>query len=92
MFGHPKSKKIDHGKLGQQIEDLLFADYVHIIGSTKRQIWGSVLRGFFTGLGGVIGATLGVALLLTILHFLGGAPVIGEYIRGIAESISQGRR
>ena len=93
MFGqNKKNPDINHAKLGRQVEQLLFDDYIYILGSTRKQVWGSLLRGFFTGLGGVVGATLGVALLLALLHYLGGAPFIGHYIRGIADSISRTRR
>ena len=91
MFRNRKLTDDNHQKLGREVEKLLFDDYIHIIGSTRRQIGGSFLRGFFTGLGGVVGATLGVAVLLAVLHYLGGAPVIGHYLRDVADSISQGR-
>jgi len=93
MFGRKKPNPvIDHAKLGREIEKVFVADYIFYLSSTKRQIWSAFVRGGFTGLGGVVGATFGVALLLTILHFLGGAPFIGHYVRDIADSISQSRR
>lgn len=92
MLAPKHSDKVDHAKLGKRVEEALLADYIYILGSTKRQVWGSLMRGFFAGLGGVIGATLGVALLLAILAYLGTAPIIGEYIRDIADAISQGRQ
>ena len=93
MFGRKKSNpNIDHAKLGREIEKVFVADYVYYLSSTKRQIWGGFIRGLFTGLGGVVGATFGVAVLLTLLHFLGGLPFIGDFVQGISSSISQGKQ
>ena len=78
---------INYEQLGKSIENILVKDYIYFLGSTKRQIWGALVRGIFTGLGGVIGATLVVALLLTLLHYLGGAPFIGHYFKTISDSI-----
>ncbi len=91
MLGQTKSQ-IDHTKLGQEMERVLVTDYIQFLGSTKQQIWGALVRGFFTGLGGVVGATLGVALLLALLQYLGGAPFIGHYIQHIANSIGQTKK
>ncbi len=88
MLGKNKEPKIDHAKLGQAVEQMFLVDYIEFLGSTKRQINGAIVRGIFTGLGGVVGATLGVAILLGLLQFLGGAPFIGHYIQAIADSIS----
>jgi hypothetical protein len=78
---------VNYEQLGKSIEGILVKDYIYFLGSTKRQIWGALVRGIFTGLGGVIGATLFVALLLTILHYLGGAPFIGHYFKVISDNI-----
>jgi hypothetical protein len=39
------------------------------------------------GLGSVIGATLVVAVLIGVLHLLGGLPVIGQYLQGAGQTI-----
>ncbi len=78
---------VNYDKLGRAVEAALVKEYVYLLHSTKRQIWSSFVRGVFTGLGSVIGATLVVALLLALLQMLGGAPLIGQYINDITQSI-----
>ena len=81
----------DYEKLGKTVENLLVSDYIHLLGSTRKQIWGSFVRGIFAGLGGVIGASLVVALLLILLNFLGGAPLIGHFFQNISQNIHTGK-
>ena len=82
-----KDSGVNYEKLGKAVEDALILDYIYVLHSTKRQIWSSLMRGFFAGLGGVLGATLGVSILLGILQLFGGAPLIGEFFREIGETI-----
>jgi VIT1/CCC1 family predicted Fe2+/Mn2+ transporter len=78
----------DYEQLGRTIEKLLIKDYVDLLASTKRQLWSSFVRGIFYGLGYFIGATFVVALLLFILNYLGGAPVIGHFFQQIIQAIN----
>jgi len=91
MFGRKRpgvgKSGISYEKLGRGLEEVLVKDYLYYIGSTRRQIWSAFLRGVFLGLGGVVGATLVVALLLFILHQLGGVPVLGPLFQGIGNYI-----
>jgi hypothetical protein len=82
-----KSSGVNYERLGKAVEDALILDYIYVLHSTRRQIWSSFVRGVFAGLGGVIGATLGVAVLVGILQLFGGAPVIGEYFKNIGQTI-----
>ncbi|HEX7259587.1 MAG TPA: DUF5665 domain-containing protein [Candidatus Saccharimonadia bacterium] len=77
----------DYEKLGRAVEGALINDYINWLRNTKRQIASAFLRGIFTGLGTVIGATLVVALLVWILHMLGGLPGIGNYLKGAGNQI-----
>lgn len=68
-------------KLGRQLESLYDA-----INPKRSVVYRTaLLRGVFTGVGGVIGATLVVALLLWILSLFNELPFIG----GVTESIQQ---
>ena len=93
MFGKKKPKDIDsktgvdYGKLGRAVESALIQDYIYLLHSTRRQIWSSFIRGLFAGFGGVVGASLVVAVLLALLHVLGGAPFIGHFVNNIANNI-----
>lgn len=44
-------------------------------------------RGIFFGLGSVLGGTIVVALIVWILSFFVSAPLIGEYLEGVQQSI-----
>ncbi len=82
---------VDYEALGRAIDKALVRDYVHLIGSTPRQMWSSFIRGVMLGFGTVIGGTLVVAMLIWTLSFFGGAPVIGEYIQKINHAIQAGQ-
>lgn len=78
----------DYEKIGREIEDLLIKNYIDALHSTPRQIWNSFTRGVFAGLGGVIGATVGVAVLLYILQAFGShLPYVGPYLKDLSETI-----
>jgi hypothetical protein len=78
---------VNYEQLGKSVEDALISDYVYLLHSTKRQIWSSFVRGMFAGLGGVVGATVGVGLLVALLHQFGAAPVIGRYFQNVGNTI-----
>lgn len=92
MFGNSAQKskdKIDHEKLGKAVEEALVKNYIQLLHSTRRQIWSSFVRGIFTGLGSVIGATVVVALLLWLLTALGGViPGLGVFLDGVGQTMS----
>ena len=81
----------EYERLGREIEALIKADYTRLL-STPRQIWSSLLRGTFAGLGGVLGATVGVGLLVFLLQHFGGVPYIGHFFNNVAEAIRSGGR
>jgi len=69
------------GKLLVSIGEIGFKD--------KKQLYkASFIKGIVGGLGGVIGATIVVALLLFILSLIGEIPFIGEITDPIKDSIS----
>lgn len=82
-----KLDKDDYEKLGKAVEASLVKNYIQFLQSTRHLIWGAFVRGIFTGLGTVIGATLVVAVLLWVLAIFGTFPVIGEYFRLLGESL-----
>ena len=44
-------------------------------------------KGVFSGLGGVVGATVGIALLLWILSLFGQVPFIGHFVETIRHTL-----
>lgn len=81
-----------YARIGREIEKLLVINYIDSLHSTRRQIWSSLVRGIFSGLGGVLGATLGVAILLFVLRYLGShLPLVGQYFRHLSDSIKSTR-
>lgn len=58
--------------------------------SQRLLIWRSFLAGIFTGLGGVVGATIGVAILTALLLYFGNLPLVGQYLQTAGQRIEQG--
>jgi Domain of unknown function (DUF5665) len=81
--------EVDYEKLGRQLENVLLKDHIELLLDTRHQLFLSFMRGIVGGLGGVIGATVGVAALVFLLHQLGGIPVIGHYLNDISRTIRQ---
>jgi hypothetical protein len=79
--------KVNYERLGKAVEDALILDYIYVLHSTRRQVWSSFVRGLFAGIGGVIGATVGVAILVGLLQVFGGAPVIGHFFQDLGQTI-----
>jgi hypothetical protein len=92
MLGKPKNPDpqtgVDYETLGRAVETALVKDYVYILHSTRRQIWSSFIRGVFAGLGGVIGATLVVTVLIALLGWLGALPGIGHFFQQLGTQIN----
>ena len=80
---------VNYERLGRAVEDALVTDYIELLHNTHRQIWSSFIRGAFAGLGGIIGATVGVALLVALLRLFGGTPVIGHFFTQTGHMIQE---
>jgi hypothetical protein len=86
----PSKSGVNYERLGKAVEDALILDYIYVLHSTKRQIWSSFMRGIFTGMGGVIGATVGIALLVGVLQLFGGLPGVGSFFTRVGNTIENG--
>lgn len=65
----------DYGRLAQALEDIYLTGYA----DRKKLLKMSFLKGLAAGFGGVIGATIVVALLLWILSLFNEVPLIGPF-------------
>lgn len=73
----------DYQKLGEQVVDL----YDALKPNRTALYRASFLKGIVGGLGGVIGATVGVALLIWLLSLFGQIPFVGHFVDSIRHTI-----
>lgn len=91
IFGIGKQKtpteaqKIEYEELGKQVAAL----YDHLNPKKGELYKTAFLRGVLSGVGGVVGATLVIALLLWALSFLDSIPVIGNFFEAVSRTIEQ---
>lgn len=91
MFSKKQAvKKRDYIKLGKQFQLMLDEQYTVLTPNWPQRIKTASVRGFFTGIAGVIGATIGVTILIYILNLFGALPGIGQFFINIANQISTG--
>lgn len=80
----------DYIKLGKQFQLILEQNYAVLRPAWPQRIWQATVRGFFYGIAGVIGATIGVTILIGVLNAFGALPGIGQFFINIANQISTG--
>lgn len=73
----------DYQKLGEQVVDL----YDALKPNRTALYRASFFKGIVGGLGGVIGATVGVALLIWLLSLFGQIPFVGHFVDAIRHTI-----
>lgn len=75
----------DYEQLGQMLTNIYETGYVDRNQSYKM----SFVKGLLAGLGGVIGATIVVALLLWALTFFDNVPLVGRFTEKTRNTIEQ---
>ena len=85
MPDQPKNKlsKRDYEELGRRLENIYITGYV----SRKEMLKMSFLKGVATGLGGVVGATIVVGLLVWTLSLFDTIPLVGPLVENFESSV-----
>lgn len=93
MFRREKkaAKDTEYRRLGKTLSKVLVNEHLNIAQNWRRFIWLSFVRGIFIGLGGVIGATLVLWILLWVLSGFDQVPLIGDLFENIKETIENNR-
>ncbi len=79
-----KSKKpVDYEQLGRMLESIYESGYI----DKNRTYKMSFVKGILAGFGGVIGATIVVALLLWVLSLFDQVPLIGPFTNRIQDTV-----
>lgn len=73
----------EYERIGKLFVEMAQAGFVN----KKRLYSVSFARGFVSGLGGVVGATVGVALLLYILSLFNSVPLVGSFFDNLRSTI-----
>lgn len=80
----PKTAK-DYEQLGRIVASVYETGYLDAAKSYKQ----SLIKGVFGGVGGVLGATIGVALLLWALSLFNELPLIGAFVDKAEQTIER---
>lgn len=91
MFGRKKPEnkavkaKVDHEQLGRMLTNIYETGYIDRNQSYKM----SFIKGLLSGLGGVIGATIVVSLLLWVLQVFRNVQPINKLYNNVNNSVQQ---
>ena len=80
----PSKPEIDTQSAVAALEYLFAAGYVN----KKRLYFENFIRGIFFSVGSILGATVVIALLLWVLSLFGDVPLVGNFVKGIQETIN----
>lgn len=84
----PKTKQQEYEDLGRIVASVYETGYLDIKKSYKM----SFIKGLLSGLGGVIGATIVVALLLWILAQFQNVPLIGPLVKNVQQTVDSNEK
>ena len=74
----------EYAELGRAVSTLFESGAI----SKKELYKSSFLRGVFSGVGGVIGATLVIGILLWLLSFFTHIPIVGRFVDRIEDTVN----
>lgn len=74
----------DYEKLGRQLEGLV----VGFDPSRRRIFTYNFLIGLVKGFGGVLGATIGIAILIWLLSLFSNIPLVGPFVNNVKHSVN----
>ncbi len=77
-------QKVDYQELGKRLENIYLTGYI----DKKEMLKMSFIKGVVTGFGGVVGATIVVALLLWFLSFFETVPLLGPFVQNINNTVN----
>jgi hypothetical protein len=82
MRSNKKTSK-EYEQLGRAVSSIFESGYLD-----KHQAYKtSFIKGMFSGLGGVLGATILVALLVWFLSFFGKVPLLGKFVKRVNHTV-----
>lgn len=85
MSKKPKTQKQNFEEIGRMVANIYESGYIN-----KNQTYKmSFIKGLLSGVGGVLGATIVIALLLWLLSFFSSIPLIGPFTEKATETIQQ---
>ena len=83
------NKKRGLEDIREALDTLNQLKFVRLYNSTFKLLWLQILKGIAFGLGSVLGATIVVSLLISILAQIEFIPIVGEWAREIMLEIQQ---
>ncbi len=86
-MGKPKTPK-EYEALGRVVAAIYEYGYL----DRKQMLRTSFLKGVVTGLGGVIGATIVVTILVWVLSIFGSVPLVGRFVDKIDNTVQSTRQ
>lgn len=87
MKNTPKTKQKPAKEQYEELGRIVAAVYETGYLDAKKSYKQSFLKGMFQGLGGVVGATVLVALLIWVLSLFGDVPLIGRFTNKIEQTV-----
>jgi hypothetical protein len=83
-----KRKPQEYEQLGRMLENIYESGYIDRNQAYKT----SFIKGLVSGLGGVLGATILIALLLWILTLFKQVPLVGPFLEKVRTTVQSERR
>lgn len=77
----------DYIQLGKRFQTILDDNYAVLQPAWWQRIRLMIIHGFIGGIAGVLGATVGITILVFVLLQFRGIPVIGDFFRTVADAI-----